>query len=151
MRQKAFTEISRKEHVKLGNEETSRVTCFSVAFLETSGYDKSHVAERTAEWLRVKTIKKIITEDALAEDFEDAVFHCEHHHYDLNSVAKFALSTLPQEHGTKVVLTGEGSYEHFASYPCFPVEFLREADGASPDSELGKNGELRENLFKSAQ
>lgn len=87
----------------------------------------------------------------MAEDFEDAVFHCEHHHYDLNSVAKFAPSTLPQELGINVVLTGEGSDEHFAGYPCFHVEFLREADGASPDSELTKNGELRENLFKSAQ
>jgi asparagine synthase (glutamine-hydrolysing) len=35
------TELSRKEHVKLGNAETSRVTCFSVAFPETSGYDES--------------------------------------------------------------------------------------------------------------
>ncbi|KAJ5332163.1 uncharacterized protein N7506_005946 [Penicillium brevicompactum] len=145
------TELSRKEKVKIGNEETARVTCFSVAFPETSGYDESHVAERTAEWLGVKTIKNIITEDTLAEDFEDAVFHCEHHHYDLNSVAKFALSSLPREHGIKVVLTGEGSDEHFAGYPCFPAEFLREADGAFPSCELSLNGELREELFKSAQ
>lgn len=79
------------------------------------------------------------------------MFHCEHHHYDLNSVAKFALSTLPREHGIKVVLTGEGSDEHFAGYPCFPVEFFREADGAFPESDLSQNHELREGLFKSAQ
>lgn len=35
------TDLARKENVKIGNEETARVTCFSVAFPETSGYDES--------------------------------------------------------------------------------------------------------------
>lgn len=35
------TELSRKEKIKIGNEETARVTCFSVAFPKTSGYDES--------------------------------------------------------------------------------------------------------------
>lgn len=35
------TELARKEKVKIGNEEATRVTCFSVAFPETSGYDES--------------------------------------------------------------------------------------------------------------
>lgn len=35
------TELARKEHVKIGNEETARVTCFSVAFPVSSGYDES--------------------------------------------------------------------------------------------------------------
>lgn len=99
----------------------------------------------------MKTIKKTITEDTLAEDFEDAVFHCEHHHFDLNFVAKFALSTLPREHGIKVVLTGEGADEHFAGYPYFPGEFLREADEAMPDSQLSQNSDLRNDMFKSVQ
>ena len=109
------------------------------------------VAERTAEWLGVKTIKKIMTEETLAEDFGDAVFHCEHHHFDLNFVAKFALSTLPREHGVKVVLTGEGADEHFAGYPYFPGEFLREADEALPDSQLSQNSDLRNDMFTSVQ
>ncbi|KAE8376663.1 asparagine synthase-domain-containing protein [Aspergillus bertholletiae] len=145
------TELARKEKVKIGNEQVSRVTCFSVGFPEASGYDESHIAERTAEWLGVKTIKKVITEDTLAGDFEDAVFHCEHHHFDLNFVAKFALSTLPREHGVKVVLTGEGADEHFAGYPYFPAEFLREADAAWPDSQLSQTSDLRYNMFKSVQ
>lgn len=87
----------------------------------------------------------------MAQDFEDAVFHCEHHHFDLNFVAKFALSTLPREHGVKVVLTGEGADEHFAGYPYFPGEFLREADAAQPDSQLSKDNQLRSNMFSAAQ
>ncbi|KAF5534666.1 asparagine synthase (glutamine-hydrolyzing) [Fusarium mexicanum] len=146
------TELARKNKVKIGNEEATRVSCFSVAFPETSGYDESQgIAERTAEWLGVKTIKKTITEETLAEDFEDAVFHCEHHHFDLNFVAKFALSTLPREHGIKVVLTGEGADEHFAGYPYFPSEFLREADEAMPESLLSQNSALRKDMFNSVQ
>ncbi|TRX94104.1 hypothetical protein FHL15_004872 [Xylaria flabelliformis] len=145
------TELARKDKVKIGNEQATRVTCFSVAFPESSGYDESQIAERTAEWLGVKTIKKTITEDTMAADFEDAVFHCEHHHADLNFVAKFGLSTLPQQHGVKVVLTGEGADEHFAGYPYFPGEFLREADQALPESQLSQNNELRTDMFNSAQ
>ncbi|KAI3391682.1 hypothetical protein diail_6961 [Diaporthe ilicicola] len=142
------TQLARKDHVKIGNEEATRVTCFSVGFPETSGYDESSIAERTANWLGVKTIKKTITEDTLAQDFADAVFHCEHHHFDLNFVAKFALSTLPREHGVKVVLTGEGADEQFAGYPYFPEEFLREPDEALPNSELSRNNDLRSEMFK---
>ncbi|KAJ6788510.1 hypothetical protein PWT90_01624 [Aphanocladium album] len=145
------TDLARKENVKIGNEQATRVTCFSVAFPETSGYDESSIAERTADWLGVKTIKKTITEDTLAADFADAVFHCEHHHFDLNFVAKFALSTLPQEHGVKVVLTGEGADEHFAGYPYFPAEFLREADEALPGSTLSQNHELRDKMFHAVE
>ena len=87
----------------------------------------------------------------MAADFGDAVFHCEHHHFDLNFVAKYALSTLPQEHGVKVVLTGEGADEHFAGYPYFPGEFLREADEALPESTLSQNSSLRIKMFNSAQ
>ncbi|KAJ5128604.1 hypothetical protein N7526_006770 [Penicillium atrosanguineum] len=145
------TELARKGKVKIGNEEATRVTCFSVAFPEISGYDESDIAERTAEWLGVKTIKKTVTEDTLAKDFGDAVFHCEHHHFDLNFVAKFGLSTLPHEYGVKVVLTGEGADEHFAGYPYFFGEFLREADEALPDSSLSQNSDLRNDMFKSVQ
>lgn len=47
-----------------------------------------------------------MTEESLANMFEDATYHSEHHNPDLNYIAKFALSELPQEHGYKVVLSG---------------------------------------------
>jgi hypothetical protein len=47
-----------------------------------------------------------MTEESLTSKFEDATYHAEHHNPDLNYVAKFALSELPQEHGYKVVLSG---------------------------------------------
>jgi len=104
------------------------------------------VAERTAEWLGVEVIKKDVDEASLARDFAETAYHCEHHHFDLNCVAKFALSTLPRDHGVKVVLTGEGADEHFAGYPYFTPDFLREPDLSQPDSPLASNSVLREGM-----
>lgn len=108
------------------------------------------IADRTANWLGVETIKKDVTEATLADSFQDAVFNCEHHHFDLNFVAKFALSELPREHGVKVVLTGEGADELFAGYPYFPCEYLREPDLAMPGSELAQNDDKRQMMQQAA-
>lgn len=48
------TELAGKEKVKIGNEETTRVTCFSVAFPETSGFDES----RKSLLMRVSVARK---------------------------------------------------------------------------------------------
>ncbi|PSN59361.1 glutamine-hydrolyzing asparagine synthase [Corynespora cassiicola Philippines] len=147
------THLARENQVKIGNEESNtstKVACFSVQFPEESGYNEASIAERTAKWLGVDVVKRDVNEALLASDFADTAYHCEHHHFDLNCVAKFALSTLPREHGVKVVLTGEGADEHFAGYPYFPPEFLREPDLALPDSLLAANNELREGMQRAA-
>lgn len=142
------TQLAKEQDVKIGSQSSRKVACFSVEFPSNSGFDESSIAERTAEWLGVDVIKRQVDESTLARDFADAVYHCEHHHFDLNFVAKFALSTLPREHGFKVVLTGEGADEHFAGYPYFPVEFLREADYSQPESLLAIQDSLRNNLHQ---
>lgn len=83
------------------------------------------IAERTAEHLGVSLTKAHMSESSLADDFEDAVYHIEHHTHDLNFVGKYALSRLPRKLGFKCVLTGEGSDEHFAGYPLYGPDFLR--------------------------
>jgi asparagine synthase (glutamine-hydrolysing) len=45
-----------------------------------------------------------MTEESFTSKFEDTTYH---HNPDLNYIAKFALSELPQEHGYKVVLSGK--------------------------------------------
>lgn len=94
------------------------------------------IANRTAEHLNVKYIKKLMNEEELAKRFEDATWHCEHHNPDLNFVGKFALSEVPREHGFKVVLTGEGADENFGGYPVYLPDYLREADSAWPNGSL---------------
>lgn len=90
-------------------------------------------------------------EATLADNFADSAYHCEHHNMDLNSVAKFVLSMVPRENGFKVVLTGEGSDEHFAGYPFFIPDLLLEPDLSMPESELSTSAELRKSLRERAQ
>lgn len=96
----------------------------------------SAIANRTANWLKVKYLKKLMNEEELAKRFEDATWHCEHHNPDLNYVGKYALSEVPFENGYKVVLTGEGADEIFAGYPMYLPDFLREPDLAWPQTNL---------------
>ncbi|KAK0901056.1 hypothetical protein LTR02_008794 [Friedmanniomyces endolithicus] len=139
--------LVKEQNVSVGSASpTDRVTCFSVAFDEDSGFDESSIANRTAEWLGVKYIKKLMNEEELAKRFEDAVWHCEQHNPDLNFVGKFALSEVPQEAGYKVVLTGEGADEVLAGYPVYLPDYLREPDTAyeahNPLSEAERQKQL---------
>jgi asparagine synthase (glutamine-hydrolysing) len=76
-----------------------------------------------------------MNEETYARLFEEAYWHSEHHMPDLNVVGKYALSELVREKGFKVVLTGEGSDEHFGGYLTFLPDFLREADDTWPASK----------------
>ncbi|CAJ2513891.1 Uu.00g020100.m01.CDS01 [Anthostomella pinea] len=121
--------LVKEQNMSMGSAPPSeRVTCFSIAFDEDSGFDEGQIANRTAEWLGVKYLKKLMSEEELARRFEDAVWHCEQHNPDLNFVGKYALSEVPQEAGYKVVLTGEGADETFAGYPLYLPDYLREPD-----------------------
>lgn len=99
----------------------------------------------------MQILKQRMDEVALAENFADAAYHSEHHNMDLNSVGKFCLSKLPREHGFKVVLTGEGSDEHFGGYSFFIPDMLREPDLAMPESALASDPELRARMQERAQ
>lgn len=73
---------------------------------------------------------------------------------NLNFVGKFALSRVPQEHGYRVVLTGEGADEQFAGYPMYVPDFLKERDYAWPTRAISESErkallkEQEEKLFK---
>ena len=123
------THLVKEQGIAVGSADPKeRITCFSVAFDEDSGFDESDISNRTAEWLGVKFIKKHMNEAELANRFEDATWHCEHHNPDLNFVGKFALSEVPRDAGYKVVITGEGADEQFAGYPMYVPDYLREPD-----------------------
>ncbi|KAK1502017.1 asparagine synthase [Colletotrichum costaricense] len=143
------TKLVREEGVMLGNQDaTKRISCFSIQFPEDSGFNEADIAQRTADWLGVQILKKDMNEEELAKNFVECVYHTEHHHFDLNFVGKFCLSTLPRQFGVPVVLTGEGADEHFAGYPFLMPDFLLEPDYAWPDSALAKNDQAREAMQK---
>lgn len=162
-----MTHLAREENVKLGSEATDRVSCYTIQFPDETNHDESgigkHVsdrstmltqpvaiADRTAAWLGIKHYKKVCDETVLAQEFQNAVYHTEHHLGDMNAVAKYCLASLPREQGIKVILTGEGADEHFGGYSFFLPEMLREPDLECPDSPLTRDSELRETLLKSA-
>ncbi|KEQ78711.1 asparagine synthase [Aureobasidium pullulans EXF-150] len=145
------THLVKEQGISMGSANaTDRVSCFSIAFDEESGFDESAIANRTAEWLGVRYIKKHMNEEELAKRFEDATWHCEHHNPDFNFVGKYALSEVPQELGFKVVLTGEGADENFAGYPLYLPDYLREHDfswdkhNTLPESERENQLDLAE-------
>lgn len=139
--------LVKEQNIAVGSAPPSdRVTCFSIAFDEDSGFDESAIANRTAEWLGVKYLKKVMNEEELSRRFEDAVWHCEQHNPDLNFVGKFALSEVPAEAGYKVVLTGEGADELFAGYPLFLPDYLREPDLAWEDFNSLPEAERQQQL-----
>ncbi|PHH60124.1 hypothetical protein CDD81_2082 [Ophiocordyceps australis] len=140
------THLARTQTLSIGN----RLTCFCVQFPDSSGLDESDVAQRTAEWLGADLVKIMVDEQVLADYFVDATWHGEIHPLDLNSVAKHALSRLPLERGVKAVILGEGSDEHFAGYMLFPMDYLRETDGALPQTQLARDNGLRQRLFADA-
>jgi asparagine synthase (glutamine-hydrolysing) len=65
------------------------------------------IAQRTADALGLQLVTIRMDEKLIADDFEDAVWHCEHHNPDFNYVGKFALSKAVRANGIKVVLTGK--------------------------------------------
>lgn len=101
---------------------------------------------RTAEELGAQCLTTDIDEQRLADNFEDATYCAEQHHFDLNSTAKYALSSLAREHGVKAVLTGEGSDELFAGYSQMTPDFLREVDATMPTNDLLHDPDLRRPL-----
>ncbi|CAK1359066.1 unnamed protein product [Cercospora beticola] len=109
-------------------ESLARMSCFTIAFDEDSGFDESSIAKETAASLNVPLHTKHMSEAELARYFSDAVYHTEHHWGELNFVAKFALSELTREKGYKVVLTGEGADEAFGGYRFYVNDYTREPD-----------------------
>ncbi|KAL2829126.1 nucleophile aminohydrolase [Aspergillus pseudoustus] len=126
-----------KEGAKLGDsssQDLSRIQCFTVQFDKDSGVDESDVAQRTAEFLGVKFNPVHVTEEVLAERFEKAIWYSEAFMADVNGAGKLAMAEVAHNAGFKVVITGEGSDEHFAGYSYFQDEFLLEEDPSwTPD------------------
>ncbi|KAI3325891.1 asparagine synthase [Xylariaceae sp. AK1471] len=141
--------LAEQEGEKMGNRAaTERIACFCIAFDKNSGFDESAIAERTAKFLGVQMYTKDMNEAEMAKNFEDAVWHNEHHNFDLNTVGKYCLSELPRQNGFKVILSGEGADEIFAGYPWFPCDFLSEPDSSMPNLVLQRDPELRQQLYE---
>ncbi|CAO3634478.1 unnamed protein product [Mucor fragilis] len=111
----------------------AKLKAFCIGFAGSEIYDESAIAERTAKFCGADFEKLLLTEDDLLNNFEESVWHVEQPHNNLNAIGKFLLSRFVRDQGYKVVMTGEGSDEHFGGYAFFHADYLREADKATPD------------------
>ncbi|KAM0345658.1 hypothetical protein ACHAPU_006312 [Fusarium lateritium] len=124
-----------KQGTQLGNETNSvpsNMKCYTVQFDEDSGADESAIARRTADWLGVDIHLVKMDEAALAARFEDTTWHSEVPLPDLNGMGRLALAEAVHAQGIKVVITGEGSDEHFGGYDAFRADSLSEPDHSWP-------------------
>ncbi|ORX88593.1 glutamine-hydrolyzing asparagine synthase [Basidiobolus meristosporus CBS 931.73] len=122
-------------------DPNARIHAFTISFPEGNHLDEGPIAERTAEFCDTIFDKLEITDEKIAEAFEDAIWHFEMPVPNVNSVSKFLLSRFVRDAGYKVVLTGEGSDEHFAGYKTFASDYLLELDlttSLKPLSEMDR-------------
>jgi asparagine synthase (glutamine-hydrolysing) len=110
----------------------AKLRAFSISFADSAKFDESTIAERTAEFCNAEFEKLSLTEDDLLASFEESVWYVEQPQVNLNGVGKFLLSEFVRDQGYKVVLTGEGSDEHFGGYAFFHNDYLREVDNTTP-------------------
>jgi asparagine synthase (glutamine-hydrolysing) len=127
----------------------AKIKAFSISFKGSDKYDESEIAERTAEFCNADFEKLSLTEEDLLNHFEESIWYVEQPQFNLNGVGKFLLSQFVRDQGYKVVLTGEGSDEHFGGYAFFHGDYLREPDNATPNGFGTLTSEQRESRYKS--
>lgn len=122
----------------------AKLTAFTISFAESDKYNELAIAERTAEFCGIDLKKLVLTEEEFVRNFDEAIWHFEQPQPNFGGVSKFLLSKLTRDSGYKVVLTGEGSDEHFGGYSFFTNDLLLEPDLATPNGFGTLNEEERE-------
>jgi asparagine synthase (glutamine-hydrolysing) len=101
------------------------VAAFTVGF-DHPDYDESMGAREAARYAGADHTLLAITDRAIADHFQDAVWHAETVQYNAHGTARYLLSRAVRQAGYKSVLAGEGADEVFFGY-----EFSRSAARAS--------------------
>ena len=97
---------------------------YSVGF-DDPDYDESAYQHAVADHFGVKRTAIRISPSMIADGFREAVLHAEQPIFRTAPVPMFYLSKLVHEHGTKVVLTGEGADEIAWGYDIFKETLIR--------------------------
>ncbi|KAI8089925.1 putative asparagine synthase [Halteromyces radiatus] len=126
----------------------AKVDTFAISFTDGKNFDEGDIAERTAAFCGANFHKLPVSQQDLIDNYADAVWHTEQPLPNLNASGKFLLSKYCRDAGIKVVMTGEGSDEHFIGYEFFYTDYLREADKSSPGGFGTPTEERRLKLFK---
>ncbi|OJJ04830.1 hypothetical protein ASPVEDRAFT_86211 [Aspergillus versicolor CBS 583.65] len=124
-----------KQGELLGSDSSgdiSKMSCYTIRFGKDTGVDESDIAQRTADWIGVDLHPVTMDEHEIASRFEDTVWFTETPIPDVNGMGRVAVGELAHSHGKKVILTGEGSDEHFGGYPDMLSKIFLEPDHSYP-------------------
>ena len=128
------------------------VKTFTIGF-DNEDYDETPIATEMAESVGAEQVVMRLNADHLYDFFEETIWHTERTIYNTLGVAKLLMSRRVNEHGYKVVMTGEGSDELFGGYPAFRRDmFMHGMDHLSGAERQEWEAMLAENnkLFKGA-
>ncbi len=115
--------------------DSSPLETFSIRFADPS-FDET-AEQRRVVGLLGTTHHEVICGDAEIRDaITSVVWHCETALLRTAPIPLFMLSRLVNEHGVKVVLTGEGADEIFAGYSIFKEDKIRRFWAQRPSSAL---------------
>jgi len=99
------------------------IRAFTLTF-EHVLYDEGLIAKEMAALAGAEFFPIPIGQSDLADNFADAIAHCETPCVNAHGVAKFLLSRAVRDAGYKVVITGEGSDEILGGYAHFRRDML---------------------------
>lgn len=136
------------KHLKEKRNIHAKTKAFALAFIDDDDFNEGNIAKRTAEFCGADFQVLEVTEDDLLDNFEESVWHVEQYHVNLNSAGKFMLSKMVRDNGYKVVLSGEGSDEHFGGYVHFQADYLLEPDLSAPNGIKTLSDQERETKLK---
>ena len=108
---------------------------FSIAFSDDR-FDESAYQRRMAEFLGTRHQEVLCTHQDIARVFPDVIWHAESPILRTAPAPMFLLSRLVNQHGYKVVLTGEGADEVLAGYDIFKEMRVRRFWARRPESAL---------------
>lgn len=110
---------------------------FTLSF-SNKDYDESSIARNMAKSVSANHHIIPVTQEELADNFSQSIWHSETLCMNAHSVAKFMLSKTVRDKGFKVVLTGEGADEVFAGYSSFRSDLLQVTKDSSSTQLIEK-------------
>jgi asparagine synthase (glutamine-hydrolysing) len=113
----------------------NRLDTFSIAF-EDPQFDESRFQQQMAAALGTDHRVTFCTSADIGVVFPDVIWHTETPVLRTAPAPMYLLSRLVQDHGLKVVLTGEGSDEILAGYDIFKEMKIRRFWAKDPDSQM---------------
>ena len=118
------------------------IRAFTITF-DDAVYDETRLARDTAAMVGSTFEPVPVSQQQIADNFADAIWHAERQMFNGHGVAKYLLSKAVRDAGIKVVLTGEGSDEILAGYPPFRRDMLLyNTDGQDADLVAQQLAEL---------